>query len=94
MMINKKKKKKKYIYRKIISLNIELLISPIVLAHLIMGDGNFKSKDKIIRIYTNSKKKNDVERLENAITNKLSILTKTVYDRNDQYMLTVSKNQL
>jgi hypothetical protein len=81
-------------YTKIVPLNIESIISPIVLAHLIMGDGNFKSKDKIIRIYTNSFRKNDVERLGSAITNKLGILTKTVYDRNDQYMLTISKNQL
>jgi hypothetical protein len=81
-------------YTKIVPLNIELLISPIVLAHLIMGDGNFKSKDKIIRIYTNSFTKNDVKRLGNAITNKLGILTKIVHDRNNQYMLTISKNQL
>jgi hypothetical protein len=85
-------KLKKYI--KIVPSNIESLISPIVLAHLIMGDGNFKSKDKIIRIYTNSFIKSDVERLGNAITNKLGILTKTVCDRNNQYMLTISKNQL
>ena len=29
-----------------------------------------------------------------AITNKLGIVTKAVYERNDQYMLTISRNQL
>lgn len=35
---------------KVIPLNIEELISPVVLAHLLMGDGNLKQPDKIIRI--------------------------------------------
>jgi LAGLIDADG DNA endonuclease family len=59
-----------------------------------MGDGNLKPKDKIIRIYTNSFSKKDVERLGNAITNKLGIKIKVVSDRNDQYILTISRNQL
>lgn len=83
---------KKYI--KIIPHIIENIITPVVLAHLIMGDGNFKPKDKIIRIYTNSFTQQDVERLAKAITNKLNIVTKTVLDRNDQYMLTISRDQL
>ena len=41
-------------YIKILPLNIKDLMTPVVLAHLIMGDGNFKVIDKIIRIYTNS----------------------------------------
>jgi len=69
-------------------------MSPIVLAHLIMGDGNLKPKDKIIRIYTNSFSKQDVERLGQAITNKLGIVAKAVHDRNGQYMLTISRDQL
>lgn len=79
---------------KVIPYNIEDIISPVVLAHLIMGDGNIKPNDKIIRIYTNSFSKQDVERLAKAITNKLGIVTKAVYERNDQYMLTISRNQL
>jgi len=81
-------------YKKIVPHNIENFMTPVVLAHLIMGDGNLKTKDKIIRIYTNSFTKNDVERLANAITNKLNIITKVTLDRNNQYMLTISKNQL
>jgi hypothetical protein len=70
------------------------MITPVVLAHLIMGDGNLKSKDKIIRIYTNSFKKDDVENLGNAITNKFNIITKVAHDRNNQYILIIIRNQL
>ena len=81
-------------YIKIIPLNIEELISPVVLAHLIMGDGNLKQPDKIIRIYTNSFTQEEVGLLALAITRKLNILTKVVHDRNNQYMITISKSQL
>lgn len=79
---------------KIVPHNIEELMTPIVLAHLIMGDGNLKLPDEIIRIYTNSFTKEEVELLSLAITKKLNILNKVVHDRNNQYMLTISKNQL
>lgn len=58
------------------------------------GDGNLKKGDNIIRIYTNSFTKQDVERLAKAITNKLGIATKAVHDRNNQYMLTISRIEL
>ena len=77
-----------------IPLNIEELISPVVLAHLLMGDGNLKQPDKIIRIYTNSFTHEKVSRLALAITRKLNVLTKVVHDRNNQYMVTISKSQL
>lgn len=57
-------------YTKIVPLNIDDLMSPVVLAHLIMGDGNFKPKDHIIRIYTNSFTHEDVKRLAYSITKK------------------------
>lgn len=79
---------------KIIPLNIEELMSPVVLAHLIQGDGNLKQPDKIIRIYTNSFTRTEVNLLALAITRKLGILTKVVHDRNNQYMITISKSQL
>jgi len=59
-----------------------------------MGDGNLKLPDEIIRIYTNSFTKEEVELLSLAITKKLNILSKVVHDRNDQYMITISKSQL
>jgi hypothetical protein len=70
------------------------IISPLVLAHLIMGNGNLKSPDNIIRIYTNSFSKKKVEKLAEVITKKLGIITNIIYDRNNQYILTISKNQL
>jgi hypothetical protein len=79
---------------KVIPLNIEELLSPVVLAHLLMGDGNIKQPDKIIRIYTNSFSHEEVSRLALAITRKLNILTKVVHDRNNQYMITISKSEL
>jgi hypothetical protein len=79
---------------KIVPGNIEELMSPIVLAHLIMGDGNLKLPDEIIRIYTNSFTKEEVELLSLAITKKLNILSKVTHDRNNQYMITISKSQL
>lgn len=81
-------------FTKIIPLNIEELMSPVVLAHLIKGDGNLKQPDKIIRIYTNSFSIAEVNLLAEAITRKLNILTKVVHDRNNQYMITISKSQL
>lgn len=81
-------------YTKSIPLNIEELMSPVVLAHLVMGDGNLKQPDKIIRIYTNSFTQVEVNLLALAITRKLNILTKVVHDRNNQYMITISKSQL
>jgi hypothetical protein len=81
-------------YVKRVPLNIDSLMTPVVLAHLIMGDGNLKKGDNIIRIYTNSFTKPDVERLASAITSKLGIETKAVHDRNDQYMLTINRMQL
>lgn len=41
-------------YVKRVPENIRSLMTPVVLAHLIMGDGNLKTGDNIIRIYTNS----------------------------------------
>lgn len=79
---------------KCIPANIEELMTPVVLAHLIMGDGNIKLPDHIIRIYTNSFTKEEVERLASAINSKLNILIRAVHDRNGQYILVISKDQL
>jgi hypothetical protein len=80
--------------KKIIPSNIEEFMTPVVLAHLIMGDGNLKQPDKIIRIYTNSFTKEDVESLAKAIINKLNVQARAVHDRNNQYMITISKSEL
>ena len=80
--------------KKVVPSNIEGLMTPAVLAHLIMGDGNLKLPDKIFRIYTNSFTKEEVESLALAIKNRLGIETKAVHDRNGQYMITISKSEL
>lgn len=76
-------------YVKRVPENIDSLMTPVVLANLIVGDGNLKKG-----IYTNSFTKLDVEKLASAITSKLGIVTKAVHDRNNQYMLTISRTQL
>lgn len=81
-------------YIKIIPLNIEDSITPVLLAHLIMGDGNLKSGDKILRIYTNSFTQTEVELLAKGITDKLNIKARAAHDRNNQYMITISKTEL
>lgn len=83
-----------YCNKKIVPENIDSLMTPVVLANLIMGDGNLKKGDNIIRIYTNSFTKLEVERLASAITNKLGIETRAVHDRRGQYILVISKSQL
>lgn len=82
----------KYIKR--VPLNIDSLMTPVVLANLIMGDGNLKRGEEMIRIYTNSFTKLEVEKLAFAITSKLNIRTKAVHDRNGQYILIINKLQL
>lgn len=71
-------------YVKIVPTNIIDLVNPIVLAYLIMTDGNFDKSRNRIRIYTNSFKKYEVQNLALAINNKLGIYTGVLHDRKDQ----------
>ena len=71
-------------YVKIVPHNIQDLISPVVLAYLIMTDGNFDKNRKRIRIYTNSYSKEDVENLASAINIKLNIYVGVLHDRTNQ----------
>ena len=50
-----------YKNEKVVPKEIEHWFNAISLAHLIMGDGNFLKERNLIRIYTNSFIKNDVE---------------------------------
>ena len=84
--------KNKYI--KIIPLNIFDLMDPIVLAYLIQGDGNFDKSRNRVRIYTNSYTKEEVENLALAINTKLNIYTAPLYDRKDQWILTIGAKNL
>lgn len=69
-------------------------MNPIVLAYLIMSDGNFDKTRNRVRIYTNSYSKMDVERLAKAIQSKLNIYIGVLHDRKDQWILTIGAKEL
>lgn len=69
---------------KIVPKNIDYLMNPIVLAYLMMTDGNFDKGRNRVRIYTNSFTKEEVESLALAINKKMGIYTGVLYDRNNQ----------
>jgi hypothetical protein len=79
---------------KIIPSNIEKILTPIVLAYFIMGDGNFHKVHKIIRLCTNSFTKKEVELLSAAIFNKFGIKSRLEHVRNNQYILVFPKSQV
>jgi len=81
-------------YIKIIPTNIFEFMDPIVLAYLIMTDGNFDKGRNRVRIYTNSYKKEDVHNLALVINKKLKIYTGVLYDRNNQWILTIGAKNL
>jgi hypothetical protein len=69
---------------KIVPENILELLDPIVLAYLIMSDGNFDKNRNRIRIYTNSFTNKEVLNLSDAINNRFNIYTAVLHDRKDQ----------
>lgn len=69
---------------KIVPKNIVDYMDPIVLAYLIMTDGNFDKGRNRVRIYTNSFSKKEVELLAEVINKNLNIYTGVLHDRNDQ----------
>jgi hypothetical protein len=81
-------------YKKIVPSNIQDLMNPIVLAYLIMSDGNFDKTRNRIRIYTNSYSKTEVERLALSIKSKLNIYVGVLHDRKDQWILTIGAKEL
>jgi len=76
---------------KIIPLDIEMLLTPILLANFIMSDGNFNKQKQIIRLYTNNFTKQEVALLSTAIYNKFGISSRVEHDRNNQYILVIRK---
>lgn len=84
---------------KIIPLNIESLLTAVLLAFLIMGDGNYDKQRPRVRIYTNPFTFEEVTLLANAIINKFNIKASVLLDRrkegyNDQYIITIGKLEL
>jgi LAGLIDADG DNA endonuclease family len=81
-------------YKKIVPHNISNLMNSIVLANLIMSDGNFDKSRNRIRIYTNSFLKEEVEILSKSINSNLNIYVGVLHDRKDQWILTIGATQL
>jgi ABC-type antimicrobial peptide transport system permease subunit len=81
-------------YYKVVPSNIKDFINPVVLAYLIMSDGNFDKSINRVRIYTNSYSKQDVERIASAIQSNLNIYVGVLHDRKDQWILTIGAQQL
>ena len=79
---------------KVVPSNIIALLTPVALAYLIMGDGNYDSLRNRVRIYTNSFTKADVERLAEAINQNFGIYAGVMLDRKDQYIITIGANEL
>jgi hypothetical protein len=79
---------------KIVPSNIYEFMNPIVLAYLIMSDGNFDKSRNRVRIYTNSFSKQEVEILADSIKNKLDIYAGVLHDRNNQWIITIGAKQL
>lgn len=91
---NKNVKNIKNKYIKIIPSNIEELLTPVVLAFFICGDGNYHKTKQIIRLCTNSYSKKEVELLAKALYNKFNLESRLEHVRNNQYILIIRKSQL
>jgi LAGLIDADG DNA endonuclease family len=81
-------------WEKIIPWELKHNFNAISLAHLIMGDGNYLRERNIIRIYTNSFTQNNVILLSDIINKNLSISSKVVHDRNNQYIIVIEKGNV
>jgi hypothetical protein len=79
---------------KIIPLNIEQLLCPILLANFIMSDGNYHKLHGYIRLYTNSFTLVEVQLLSTAIFNKYGIQSRVQHDRREQYILLFPRTQV
>lgn len=79
---------------KFVPLNIYDNFNSIVLAYLLMSDGNFDKNRNRVRIYTNSFTKEEVKKLAEIINTKLNIYTGVLHDRKDQWILTIGQKQL
>jgi hypothetical protein len=71
-------------FKKIVPNEILDLMNPIVLAYLIMTDGNYDKSRNRIRIYTNSYTKQEVEFLQKSISMKIGLYVGILHDRKDQ----------
>jgi LAGLIDADG DNA endonuclease family len=80
-------------YKKIIPLNIIDFLTPVSLAFFIMGDGNYNTVKKVIRLYTNSYTKLEVEYLSKALNEKLGIRNRIEKDKLN-YIIVIPTSQV
>ena len=85
-------------YRKVIPELICSEMCEIVLAHFIMGDGNY-GKDGRVRIYTNNYTLEECILLRDSIKNNCGVKCEVLFDRlgkdkKKQYILTIGKTEL
>jgi len=83
--------------KKIVPKNIMRLMTPITLAHLIMGDGNYDKGRNRVRIYTNSFSLEDCELLARSIKNmgiEVNVMKDKLGSKGQQYILTIGAKQL
>jgi len=81
-------------YIKILPLDIENILTPIVLAFFVMSDGNYHKQHKIIRLCTNNFSKTEVELLSKAILNKFNINNRIEHVRKNQYIIVIRRLQV
>ena len=85
-------------YRKVIPELIRSEMCEIVLAHFIMGDGNY-GQDGRVRIYTNNYTLEECILLRDSIQENCNVKCEVLFDRvgkdkKDQYILTIGKIEL
>ena len=76
---------------KVVPYNIYDLLTPVALAHLIMGDGGFKSKG--IFICTDSYSIQDVVRIINVLIIRYDLKC-TLHKSNENYRIYISRNSV
>lgn len=86
------------VFTKIVPTAIMELITPIVLAHLLIGDGSYSRNEGCVFIYTNAFSHSDCVRLAESIT-ALGVKTTVRVDRTGkdgckQYKLAIGKTQI
>jgi len=79
---------------KIVPLNIQTYLTPVALAFLVMSDGCFHKQKHIIKIYTNSFTKAEVQLLSTAVFNNFGINMTVTLERKDEYIIYVKKSEL
>lgn len=86
-------------FTKVVPACIKEEMDPVVLAHMIMGDGSHSPTEGRTRIYTNSFTRDECQLLADAITVNLGIKCSVTLDRVSkkgvsQYILSIPKSQL